>query len=204
MSKYNIQLTGFITNMHDPDLNTLQSILRRLNKKIKPETLLQHGVKHGIIGNLPVLAFPMHSEDWHCVNYMKYPQEPRFLNGTTTDKRARLGFLGYTQWNKNAEEVMITEGPWDMMILRESDYNVLGLPGVSSLREEWLKDNKETFKKQVVYLCLDNDKAGVEWTWRHAATLHPYAKAVKIIILPKKAIITKVDGKTVDVKWLQE
>lgn len=157
-------------------------------KYYKLETLLIHGCLQGQVGHKgdkhtkPVIAFPMGTHSWHCINYTQYPEEPRFLTASSDQKRnPELHLLGTKPFNVSAKLIFLTEGIWDMLTLYEHSYHTLGLPGVNNLQEEWC----EIFKEKEVYILFDNDKTGKEYALKHARTLTSYASAVHIINLPE-------------------
>ncbi len=164
-------------------------------KQYKKETLATHGLVQAqaiyessngsgkpYFKSTPVLAVPMGDHSYHCINYLTYPTEPRFMNAAKDEQSvpAALGFLGLKALDTDAPTIFITEGIWDMLTLYEMGYHVLGLPGVNNLREEWCSP----LKGKHVIVLFDNDEAGRKYAAKHSRLFARIAETVKIITLP--------------------
>lgn len=158
--------------------------LASIGKPYNKELLESCGAVQGIVSNKEaVIAFPMHSGDYHCICYTTYPQEPRFLNATTKAKALELGLLGDLKKIKDEEKLFLTEGIWDLLTLTEMGLPCLAVPGVNNWNGEWAKKYM-TGKK--VYILFDNDSPGKEYALKYVPEIFRHAKEVKILELPLK------------------
>ena len=62
----------------------------------------------------------------------------------------------YSPWQIESEKVIACEGELDCLILLQSGYNAVGIPGAQNLK---LIDQVKDLKKKI-YICLDGDEAG--------------------------------------------
>lgn len=184
-------LTNIINQISPVILQKLES----LGKNYSKELLEKHNAVQGMLGDIPVLAFPMEENSWHCINYINYPKEPRFFGASQRkNSKVKLGLLGRNVFNISSEVVFLTEGIWDMLTLSQHNYPVLGLPGVNNFKDEWL----EVFKDKVVYIIFDNDLYGKKYSEVHSKKLLTIAKIVKIINLPESIKYKKQSYKIKD------
>jgi len=187
-----IPLTN-ITTVHDYVLTKLQT----LSKNYPKELLLRCGATQGLVGNIPVLAFPM-EDCWHCINYTNYPEEPRFLNAASREKqKVKIDFLGKNIFDVTSETVFLTEGIWDLLTLLQYDYPALGLPGVNNLKDEWI----EMFRGKDVFIIFDNDEPGRQFAEQHGKRISIVARSTKIITLP---YLVKYKGEEYKVKDISD
>jgi energy-coupling factor transporter ATP-binding protein EcfA2 len=155
-----------------------------------PKSLLEiEGAQQGIVKNNPVLALPMHSGDYHCVNYSSYFEEPRFLNAkpptaksskSNKPRKVKLGLLGVDDTSMTSPVIYLTEGIWDYLTLKQCGLPTWGLPGVNNFDDKWL----DLLKDKVVIFCFDNDHAGAKWSQAHAKKVSQIARYCKIIKIP--------------------
>jgi len=87
----------------------------------------------------------------------------------------------------DTNEVILCEGEFDAMLLCELGYNAIGVPGVRTFKENWVKFFSEMKR---VYICFDTDEPGVDAAAKLASLLGSKAK---IINLPKPASGVDVD-----------
>jgi len=174
----------------------VQEILSSLGKNYPSDLLLRYGAVQGVLGDIPVLAFPMWNGGWHCVNYTIYPQEPRFLTASDAEgKEARLGLLGVDQFLKLDDQstVYLVEGIWDMLTMVQYGYPAIGLPGVNNLQDSWL----DVFKDKNVFILYDNDVPGRKFAALHYNRIKKVASSVRVISLPAEV---EVSGNRVKIK----
>jgi hypothetical protein len=77
----------------------------------------------------------------------------------------------------DATMVVMTEGEFDALIVRQWGIPAVGLPGASAFKEEWVK----LFERcERVYLCLDTDAAGQKAAWQAAELLGDKALIVQL------------------------
>lgn len=185
MSYRTAKTSAFLSNVSFTISQKVQDTLRSINKTHPPELLLKYGARQGMLGDIPVLAFPMLGGSFHCVTYSTYPKEPRFLTAPSEkDKPADLGLLGADIFLQQADQgtVFITEGLWDMLTLVQYGYPAVGLPGVNNLLDSFL----EFFKDKKVYLLYDNDLPGKKSSALHYNRLKSVASSVRILSLPEQ------------------
>lgn len=179
----------------------VQEILISLGKNFPPELLLRYGAVQGVLGETPVLAFPMWGGAWHCVNYTTYPTEPRFLTAASAEGQdAPLGFLGVDQFLKLEDQstVYLVEGLWDMLMMAQQGYPVIGLPGVNNLQDPWL----ELLKEKNVFLLYDNDIPGKKFAALHYNRIKAVATSVRTISLPAEVEFSDSKFKIKDISDL--
>jgi energy-coupling factor transporter ATP-binding protein EcfA2 len=87
----------------------------------------------------------------------------------------------------NTKHVYVCEGPWDAIALRwvlaragEDDSVVVALPGVRTLKDEWVPYFKG---HHIVFLC-DHDSDGEIYTLKHGIKLKNVAKKLQYIVWP--------------------
>lgn len=158
--------------------------LANIGKPYSKKLLEASGAVQGIVsGKVPVIGFPMHTGDYHCICYTTYPQEPRFLNATIKAKNLELGLLGDLKEIEKSEKVFLTEGIWDLLTLSELGLPALALPGVNNWNIDWIS-KYITGKK--VYIMFDNDPPGKEYALKYVPEILRYAKETRILELPTK------------------
>ena len=158
--------------------------LKDIGKPYSKELLESCGAVQGIVsGKVPVIGFPMHSGDYHCVCYTTYPQEPRFLNATIKAKNLELGLLGDLEKIKDSEKLFLTEGIWDLLTLTQLGLPALALPGVNNWNSDWAE---KYMSEKKVYILFDNDPPGKEYALKYVPEILRHAKQVKILELPTK------------------
>lgn len=151
--------------------------LRR--RGITDSTIELFGLKwysHPVIGGcIKIPVTETHSK------YRRSPlsdKKPKYIQ----DKGARITLFGADKLTGNEQEVVVTEGELDTLVLWS-----LNIPAVSStggalsFQEEWA----ETLPKgPQYYVCFDNDEPGAEGMVKAARILGP---ETKVIIIPKVA-----------------
>ena len=178
---------------HTPNISKkVLELISKIGHPINKEQVENEGARQGMVKDNPVLAFPMHGGDFHCVNYSIYPEEPRFINSiipaeiekdgkTKLERRkAKLGLLGVDKATKESPVIYLTEGLWDYLTMKSCGLPVWGLPGVNNFDESWIK----LLRDKVVIFCFDNDKAGIKFADRHAKTISHMVRYSKIIKIP--------------------
>lgn len=105
--------------------------------------------------------------------YNKYRRDPQVLVGAkySYDPGAKITLYGI-QHLKDSKVVVITEGEFDSLILQSKGIcAVTSTGGATSFQEEWV----DLFKDKDLYVCLDNDKAGLQGKIK-IFNLLPFAK----------------------------
>ena len=74
-------------------------------------------------------------------------------------------------------EVILTEGEFDAIILHELGYNAIAVPGTQSFKEEWAKYFTEMKR---VFICFDTDEPGQDGAARLAAFLGSKARIIEL------------------------
>ncbi len=117
---------------------------------------------------------------------------------TPSGQKARL-FNPDAAWG--SDEVCITEGEFDAMVLTQLGFPSVGVPGATSWQEDW---NRHLERAKRVFLVFDNDDAGHKGAEKTARVIGPRSR---IVTMPKpEAGKPKVDptefivnqGKTAD------
>lgn len=75
------------------------------------------------------------------------------------------------------EEVILTEGEFDAMILEDLGYSAIGVPGAKLFQAEWIKFFSAARR---VYICFDSDPPGVDGAEKVSAILGAKARIVKM------------------------
>ncbi len=199
---YRVRKSSFaLSNQLAQISQKVQEILISLGKNFSPDLLLRYGAVQGVLGETPVLAFPMWGGAWHCVNYTTYPTEPRFLTAASAEgQEAPLGFLGVDQFLKLEDQstVYLVEGLWDMLMMAQQGYPVIGLPGVNNLQDPWL----DLLKGKNIYLLYDNDIPGKKFAALHYNRIKAVAASVRMISLPAEVEFSDTKFKIKDISDL--
>lgn len=128
-----------------------------------PKALKQCGLSHFFLlanEGLSFLLFPYRHHDWiHLI------KARCLLTKTEADLREIKRFVATQEANifynqdtiLTSPTVYLCEGEFDTLTLLQRGYSAIGIPGVSSFREEWF----EWLTDKHVVLCLDRD-AGSE------------------------------------------
>ncbi len=89
----------------------------------------------------------------------------------------QAGLLFNTDTLHDAEEVIITEGEFDALVLEDLGYNAVGVPGSRAFKGEWGRFFSEARR---VYVAFDNDDAGREGSESVASHLGAKARIVEM------------------------
>ncbi len=76
-----------------------------------------------------------------------------------------------------ADQIIIAEGEFDTMILKQLGYNVVGIPGANTFQEGWVCKLE---KCKSVFIALDGDNGGIEGAVRIASFLGEKARIVSL------------------------
>jgi hypothetical protein len=176
---------GFLTFLKeviensDNELNILSK-----NRSIKLKTLNSFNIKNNLYGQFLI---PIYSKENKIINIKIFDIQKKLFIGTSTCK---LEIFNLQNYNNNYNTVYLCEGEWDTMVIQEMisklklEINCLGLPGANSWKNEWL----EFFRGKLIYLLLDNDKAGEKGRDKILNILFPVCKEIKFIVWNKKSI----------------
>lgn len=107
-------------------------------------------------GNVSMIrgrSWPYAEEDWEEWTQERYAPPPMKYK-TSAGVNTRL-FNSDVVWN--AEEVLVTEGEFDCMVLEQEGYTVVGVSGANAWQDAW--DGYMTNMKRI-FLVFDRDKAG--------------------------------------------
>lgn len=179
VKKKNIVITKVVKEIAPAVITKLESVGKYYSK----ELLESFGAVQGIVSNNPVIGFPMHTGDFHCICYTTYPEEPRFLNAAAKAKDLEMGLLGNPEKIKDEEKLYLAEGIWDLLTLTKMGFPSLGLPGVNHFEKEWAE---KFMKDKKVYICFDNDGPGKEYAAKYVNYITRWAKEVRILEFPEK------------------
>lgn len=80
---------------------------------------------------------------------------------------------------RGADEVIIAEGEFDTLTIKQWGYNVVGVPGAMGFKKEWASKFNHC---KLVYIVFDSDKAGIKGA-KHIASL--IGEKAKIAALPE-------------------
>ena len=104
-----------------------------------------------------------------------YPEEldgPKYK--TPPNQKSRL-FNSGAAWD--AEELIVTEGEFDAMVLSQAGFAAVGVPGANGWQDAW-DGYLETVKR--VYVTFDNDSAGVEGAAKLRDRFGPKVRVVEM------------------------
>jgi twinkle protein len=111
------------------------------------------------------------------VKYRSLPPEKKFER----ESNGKTYFFGLHNYDKTKNYVIITEAELDAVAVYQLGYsNVLGLSGSQTWKDEFAD---EIDNAEIVYLCLDNDKAGRKATKKIINSLGAFR--CRIIQFPK-------------------
>lgn len=172
-------------------------------RNLSPETIneLQLGAADGdLLNHLLLMEFT--KEDIRATGLVNGQDEDFFQQGTVTmpffrqnsciQIRGRVleatknkyrtppgqkAILYNTDVMLDANEVILTEGEFDAMLLHDLGYKAIGVPGVRSFKEDWGRFFSEMKR---VYICFDTDEPGRDGAARLAAYLGPKARILEL------------------------
>ena len=124
--------------------------------------------------------------------YRRDPFGPAGLPKYTYEKGANARLYNAHRL-KDTYSVIICEGEFDTMILQSRGYNtVTSTGGANTFKDEWLP----LFENKEVYVCFDNDEAGMKGAVRLLTKLR-----AKFVVIPKQEgvkdvtdFLTKTNG----------
>lgn len=114
------------------------------------------------------------------VLFKKYRRDPFTLEGPKYiyDKGASVELFGLDSLN-GYQDIILCEGEFDAMALIAKQFSaVSGTGGAMTFKEEWI----DQFKGMQVYICFDNDRAGIDGAIR----IHKIFQRAKIMVLPQE------------------
>ncbi len=145
------------------------------------------GLDIGYDGSMYTL--PLYDLEGRLVDLKHYTLGSKVF-GTKGGRQALIN--GQALSTDTVNPIIICEGQWDtfamMWLVKRLDKKaiVVGVPGASILKEEWL----ENFYQRDVYLCYDNDDAGKKGEAKAFGLIEPLAKSVYCLHWPE----SKPDG----------
>ncbi len=146
-------------------------------------------------------TIPVRDKYGKVVNVRLYnaKKKPKICNFTDGKHKygspARLYGIGHLSKLPDGAQVILCEGEWDMLLLRQEDFNaVTGTGGCNTFRREWAKE----FKGKKVVVLYDADEEGKKAA--NETVLRALRKAecewIKVVHLPLKG--TKDDKDVTD------
>lgn len=145
-------------------MKTVDNFLNKIPKRIC-QYLNERGLSDEILilnkisWNGTKIVIPVFDENSKFL-FNKYRRDPMVLVGPKYyyDKGSKTSLYGI-QYLKNSSIVIIVEGEFDSLILQSKGIcAVTSTGGAGSFQESW----KPLFEGKDVYVCLDNDKAGLQ------------------------------------------
>lgn len=103
----------------------------------------------------------------------------RKLPAETILKRGSQAGLFGVEGVRDAEQVLLCEGPWDKLVAEVNGFTSVGVTGAGTFKDEW----GEWFRGKRVAICYDCDEAGRKGSERAAERLLAVCDEVKIINL---------------------
>ncbi len=119
-------------------------------------------------------------------SFFKLRQDPNLGTDKMTypEKGAKAQIYDWEMLESPTDKIVICEGEMDRLLsVAKGIQAVTGTHGAMTFKEEWV----ESFKKfQEIYICYDNDDAGIKGAQRTAKMLSSVNNNVYLIILPKE------------------
>lgn len=144
------------------------------------------GIKKYFLGyneNLNRITLPIFNRWGYCINLRQFrivkdgsPKVISFAKGF--GKPALFPFISL-----NNKEVIIFEGEMDTLLGLSFGLSCITSTGGCS---SWKEDFSKNFKNKEVYICLDNDEAGLKGKSLILETLPKYTKKIYDLQIPKK------------------
>jgi archaellum biogenesis ATPase FlaH len=76
-----------------------------------------------------------------------------------------------------AEQIVVTEGEFDALVLEQLGYAAVGVPGATSWQDSW---NGYFTEAKKVYVCFDNDAPGMAGAEKVARAIGPSSRIVRM------------------------
>lgn len=129
-------------------------------------------------------------------NINKKPNYPKVRYNENTNSG---DIIPFDVWKKDSRDTIICEGEKDMIVARSQGFNAITLTGgsQSTIQSEYLKH----FKDRDVYICYDNDDAGIRGAKKLYKDLKNYCKNVYVTDVSCVCIETKEDVTDFFVKY---
>ena len=129
-------------------------------------------------------------------NIHKKPEYPKVRYNENTNSG---DIVPFDVWKKDYRATVICEGEKDMIVARSQGFNAITLTGgsQSSLQAEYFK----YFKNRDVYICYDNDDAGVRGAKKLYKDLQKYCKNIYVTDISFVCMETKEDVTDFFVKY---
>lgn len=182
----------FLSLLHKQSEKTLKEVkepLQTLSKNRKLPSVAFRDHRLGSDGNgriyLPVFS-PENANSLVGLRVYDGP-DTKVLSTSGTSLHLLRGHLLHK--DQKEKRVYLCEGDWDTIALEylrtkvAKDGLVVGVPGASIFKQEWLP----LFKGKEVYLCFDNDNAGQDGQAHVADKLIGIASSVKTLLWPAVA-----------------
>lgn len=174
-----------------------QNVLDKLNGlKITKEVI--EGLNLGYMTNC--LATPVF-KNGKLINIARYNinKDPNYPKVRYNENTNSGDIVPFDIWKKDFRATVICEGEKDMLVARSNNFNAITLTGgsQSSLQSEYF----EYFKDRDVYICYDNDDAGVRGAKKLYKDLQRHCKNVYVADISSICVETKEDVTDFFVKY---
>lgn len=174
-----------------------QNVLDKLNGlKITKEVI--EGLNLGYMTNC--LATPVF-KNGKLINIARYNinKDPNYPKVRYNENTNSGDIVPFDIWKKDFRATVICEGEKDMLVARSNNFNAITLTGgsQSSLQSEYF----EYFKDRDVYICYDNDDAGVRGAKKLYKDLQRHCKNVYVADISSVCVETKEDVTDFFVKY---
>jgi twinkle protein len=183
------------------------------DRKLSRETLAAYNVAAKYSNNQWVMAFPIYAADGKTVINIKYLGLERLPNEKGELKKASWqetdcppGLFGWRAVDKSETTLIITEGEIDAMTWHTWGYrNAVSIPA-GAQNDGWIDWDWENLEPyQTIYLCFDNDEAGIPAMIKAAKRLGVHR--CRLIKLPHKdsnECLQKGMTVTDTIQWIKE
>ena len=174
-----------------------QSVLDKLNAlKITKEAVEELNLGY----MLNCLATPVF-KNGNLVNIARYNinKDPNYPKVRYNENANSGDIVPFDIWKKDFRATIICEGEKDMIVARSNGFNAITLTGgsQSSLQSEYF----DYFKDRDVYICYDNDDAGVRGAKKLYKDLQRHCKNVYVVDISYVCKETKEDVTDFFVKY---
>ncbi len=164
-----------------------QNLPERIKKWLNARGINDEIINRSFIGwdkdKITIPIFDKNGE-WLFFKYRKDPEDtnedkPKYWHSL----KGMIVLYGIENLNKNLSQIIICEGELDRLLLESKGFPaVTSIGGAGTFRKEWADEIKKISK---IYICFDNDEAGMKGAER-IAKLIPHARVITLPEMEEK------------------
>lgn len=188
-------------NLLNPNRKAAKKALHWLQTKRGLSLDIIHEFQLGFETDTGRVTIPIRDTEGHILSIRRWL--PEYERHTKLDEDAKMigirGFNAHTLYPLQAlqgQEIILTEGELDTLLLRSLGFNAMTHTGGVRVKNPFAHSWYRLFRGKDVIICYDNDEAGREGAMDRREGLYQYVASVKEVFMSKT-----VDGKDVTDYW---